>query len=561
MSSINTLNDEDFLKGVDPVTFEVVRSGLYAICEEMKSSIMRASFSPLLSLSADLSCALLDVEGQVVAQGNDIPVHLGAMPHSARGILARYPAETWQCGDAVLNNDPYSGGSHLPDMTLLTGIFAEEQLIGFAASRVHWPDVGGAAPGSSSVTDEIIKEGLRLPPVKIVKAGAIDDELWSVLFANVRVPLDRIGDFKAQIAGNMRGVERVESLIERYGASVLAKILNATQSYSHRLIEAVLAQLPDGIYSASHHLDGDGFVEDYGDGALRIHVTIKKSGTSFHCDFTGTASQARGPMNAPLSVTTSVCNYVLLALAGGDVQPNSGAYRPLRVTAPEGTLVNPRYPAPVVAGNTEMSNRLVDLLLEALAPAVPDLAIGASYGCAGVWAIGGVDPVRERRFVHLETTGGGMGASSDGAGLDGHRVHMGNTMNLPIEAVEAALPIRIDAYELIDGSGGEGLHDGGMGVRRSVLALVDDTQFSLLFERALHPAPGAAGGGAGRTARFLIQHADGSITPLRSKTLAGHLKAGDMLVMETAGGGGWGKKAAHRTIASADNTICADQVT
>lgn len=536
------VNEVDGILKSDPVTFEVIRSGLYAICEEMKSSIMRASFSPLLSLSADLSCALLDVDGEVVAQGNDIPVHLGAMPHSARGILARYPSHTWRPGDAVLCNDPYSGGSHLPDMTLLTGAFAEGALIGFSASRVHWPDIGGSSPGSSSVTDEIIKEGLRLPPVKIVEAGKVQEELWSVLFANVRVPDDRKGDFKAQIAGNARGVARLEGLAQRYGSSTLQKILAATQSYSQKLVEDVIARIPDGTYRAHHHLDGDGYVEDHGEGPLRIEVTITKAGKGLHCDFTGTGPQARGPMNAPLSVTTSACNYLLLALAGGEVQPNSGAYRPLKVTAPPGTLVNPAYPAPVVAGNTEMSNRLVDLLLEALAPAVPELAIGASYGCAGVWAVGGFDERRRRAFVHLETTGGGMGASSGSSGLSGHRVHMGNTMNLPIEAVEAGLPIRIDAYELIDGSGGKGQHAGGLGARRVVRALADGIQFSLLFERALHPAKGVAGGGEGAPAKFFIRHADGTETALGSKTVAGRLRAGDSLFMETAGGGGWGQE-------------------
>lgn len=531
----------------DAITFEVVRSGLYAICEEMKSQIMRASFSQLLSLSADLSCALLDRDGNVVAQGNDIPVHLGAMPHSARGILERFPAPRWSPGDAVLCNDPYRGGSHLPDMTLLTGAFADGELIGFAASRVHWPDVGGSAPGSSAVTDEILKEGLRLPPVRIVKRGEIDDELQSVIFANVRVPSDRMGDFRAQVAGNARGVERMEGLARRYGAARLRSILAATQAYSERLMQDVIAAIPDGTYGARHHLDGDGFVEDHGDGPLEIAVTITKTGTSFHCDFTGTAPQTRGPVNAPLSVTTSACCYVLLALAGGMIQPNSGAYRPLVVTAPEGTLVNPRYPAPVVAGNTEMSNRLVDLLIEAIAPAAPEMAIGASYGCAGVWTVAGVDPAHGKRFVHYETLGGGMGASSAGRGLDGHRVHMGNTMNLPIEAVEAAIPIRMEAYELIDGSGGAGAHAGGMGVRRKLRALVDGVQFSLLFERALHAAGGAAGGANGARARFYLRHADGTATPLRSKTASAELAPGDELVMETAGGGGWGRPGSGST--------------
>lgn len=524
----------------DAITFEVVRSGLYAICEEMKSQIMRASFSPLLSLSADLSCALIDVHGNVVAQGNDIPVHLGAMPFSAQGILKRYPAADWQPGDAVLCNDPYSGGSHLPDMTLLTGAFAEDGLVGFAASRVHWPDIGGAAPGSSSVTDEIIKEGLRLPPVRILRAGVVNDELWSVLFANVRVPNDRVGDFKAQVAGNARGVARMEGLARRYGARALRDILEITQTYSQRLMETVIEAIPDGTYRARHHLDGDGYVVDRGDGPLEIAVTITKSGRTLHCDFTGTAPQARGPMNAPIAVTSSACNYLMLALAGGDVQPNSGAYRPLTITAPPGTLVNASYPAPVVAGNTEMSTRLVDLLLEALAPAVPALAIGASYGCAGVWTVGGFDPRRARPFVHYETVGGGMGASRGGPGLSGHRVHMGNTMNLPIEDVEAALPIRIDAYELIDGTGGSGTHAGGLGARRVVRALVDGVQFSLLFERAHHPAQGAAGGGAGAPARFYVRRADGTREDLESKTAVGRLDTGDVLYMETAGGGGWG---------------------
>jgi N-methylhydantoinase B len=524
----------------DPVTFEVARAGLYAICEEMKSVMTQAAFSPLLSLSADLSCALLDVKGDVVAQGNDIPVHLGAMPYSARGILAKFPSDTWRLGDAVLCNDPYSGGSHLPDMTLLTGIFDEVGLIGFSASRVHWPDIGGSAPGSSAVTDEIVKEGLRIPPVRIIQQGVMNPDIAAILFANVRVPEDRLGDFKAQVACNERGAARVGELSARYGGGVLREILAETQSYSRSLVENMLRELPDGRYCATQHLDGDGYVEDTGDGPLGVTVTIEKTGARIHCDFTGTMPQTRGPMNAPISVTASACCYVLLALSGGDVPPNSGAYRPLTITAPKGSLVNAAYPAPVVAGNTEMSNRLVDLILEALAPAMPDQVIGGSYGCAGVWAIGGWDDTRERHFVHLETIGGGMGASRHGPGLDGHRVHMGNTMNLPIEAVEMALPARILEYSLIEGSGGHGHHRGGMGSRRVVEALADNVTFSLLFERAHHPAPGAAGGRSGRVAGFSVTRADASEIKLSSKSVAGRLDTGDRLVMETAGGGGWG---------------------
>ena len=524
----------------DPITFEVVRGGLYAICEEMKSVMTRAAFSPLLSLSADLSCALLDERGDVVAQGNDIPVHLGAMPHSARGILARFPLAVWRPGDVVLSNDPYSGGSHLPDMTMLSPIFDGPSVRGFAASRVHWPDIGGSAPGSSAVTDEIIKEGLRIPPVRVMREGKPEDGVTTMLFANVRVPGDRRGDFQAQIACNARGVARVGDLIARYGGDTVRAIFAAAQAYSQHQVEEALGRLADGRYGATHHLDGDGYVEDTGDGPLGLTVTVEKTGRTLSCDFTGTAPQARGPINAPLSVTASACCYVLLALSGGAVPPNSGAYRPLRLTAPEGSLVNCVYPAPVVSGNTEMSNRLVDLLFDALAPAMGEDAIGGSYGTAGVFAIGGWDGARERHFVHLETIGGGMGASARGPGLSGHRTHMGNTMNLPIEAVEAANPVRTESYALIDGSGGGGRNKGGLGVRRTLRALGDGIQFSLLFERALHPAAGAAGGNAGRPASFHVARANGEREALSSKTLAGTLNTGDLLVIETAGGGGWG---------------------
>jgi N-methylhydantoinase B len=263
-------------------------------------------------------------------------------------------------------------------------------------------------------------------------------------------------------------------------------------------------------------------------------------GNTLSCDFSGTGPQATGPINAPISVTASACYYFTLALSGGDVPPNSGAYRQVDVIAPEGSLVNCTYPAPVVSGNTEMSNRLVDLLFEAIAPAVPGAAIGGSYGTAGICAFGGWDEARGRHFVHVESLGGGMGASRSGPGLDGHRTHMGNTMNLPVEATEAACPVRIETYALVDGSGGEGAWRGGMGVRRVLRALGDDVRFSLLFERILHPAHGAAGGGPGRTAQFFAERADGTRQRLSSKTAVGHLRKGELLCMETAGGGAWG---------------------
>ena len=299
----------------------------------------------------------------MVAQGSDIPVHLGAMPFSAKGIIEAFPLETWRPGDAVLNNDPYSGGSHLPDMTLLTPVFDDDGVVGFTASRVHWPDVGGSAAGSSSVTDEIVKEGIRVPPVKIIREGTPDEGVWTLLFANVRIPEDRIGDFRAQVACNARGVQRIEQQIARYGGAAVRQIFAETQDYSQRMVETVLTEIPDGTYRAVHHLDGDGYSEDSGHGDFGISVKIEKRGAQLHFDFTGTNGQARGPVNAVRG------HGIGLLLHDSGVGGRFGAAELWRLpggpyNGAGSTLVNPIYPAPVVAANTETSNRIVDVLLD-----------------------------------------------------------------------------------------------------------------------------------------------------------------------------------------------------
>jgi N-methylhydantoinase B len=527
------------LRQSDPVTFEVVRNALYAICEEMKAVMMRASFSPLLSLSADLSCALLDASGEVVAQGNDIPVHLGAMPFTARGVLSRLPAESWRPGDAALTNDPYLGNNHLPDMTLLTAIHDDRGLLGFSASRVHWPDIGGIAAGSSSVTDHILKEGVRVPPTKVVREGRVDEGVMGLLLANVRVPEDRMGDFRAQVACNRRGLERLAELSRRYGGDVLRRVFAETQDYSEFQVRAVLRALPDGRWTAEDWLDGDGFEEGPPE-RFTIRVAIEKRGEAIEADFAGSAPAVRGPINAPFAVTASSCYYVLMALAGGSVPPNSGAYRPMAVRAPAGSIVHAQYPSPVVSANTETSSRIADLLLLALQPALGERAVGGGYGSAAILTLGGLDPRTGRPFVNYETIGGGMGASAAAPGLSGHRVHMGNTMNLPVESLEAAFPMQVLEYALIDGSGGAGRQSGGLGVRRSVRALADNLEFSLLCERRLRPAHGAMGGGPGAPARFTLRR-DGGEEALPSKVAPRRLDTGDEVVVETAGGGGWGE--------------------
>ncbi|MCL1483740.1 MULTISPECIES: hydantoinase B/oxoprolinase family protein [unclassified Marinobacter] len=522
----------------DPVTFEVVKSALYAICAEMKSIIMRTSFSPLLSLSADLSCALLDERCNVIAQGEDIPVHLGAARFTGLAALARYPVETWREGDGVLLNDPYEGGTHLPDMSLLTPIFLKGLHVGFVLSRIHWPDVGGIAAGSSSVCDEIIKEGLRVPPIKIIEEGVVRGDILRLILANVRVPEDRNGDFQAALAGHARATERVVKLCERYGTETIVKIMGDTQRYSRRLVEARLTELPDAEVFHEETLDGDGISAN---AAPLVKVRIRKTGANMTFDFTGSSPCVAGPINAPLPVTASAVYYTVLSFLGGTIAPNSGVYESIEVIAPAGTIVNATYPAPVVAANTETANRIADILLGALGKAYPTQVCAGSYGSACVYTMGGIDPEHQRAFVHYETIGGGMGGTATSRGSSGMRVHMGNTMNLPIEGMEASLPVRFINYEIVRGSGGDGLYAGGDGVRKTIEVLADGIQTSLLGERTRTPAAGIGGGENGALARFSLHTAQGT-RELDAKSGPHLLNKGDRLEMVTAGGGGWGTK-------------------
>ena len=532
----------------DLITFEIVRGALSGIAEEMKNVVMRGSFSPLLSLSGDLSCAVADRDGNVVAQGEDIPVHLGAMPFTLRGLLTDPRIDPRAAplvpGDVLITNDPYAGGNHLPDVTVVTPVFQGGKLLAFCASRVHWPDVGGSNAGSSASVDDVLKEGVRIPPAKLARGGTLNEDLIAVLLANMRLPEDRRGDLEAQLAGNRRGCARITELADRYGPDVITQVLADTQAYSRALVRRGLAELPDGVFEHAETLDDDGFGTPPSD--LVLQVRVDKHGGQIHCDFTGTSRCARGSVNAPLSVTASSTYYSVLALLGGRITPNSGAYQPIRITAPPGTLVHATHPHPVVAANTETSSRIVDVVLGALARAAPDRVAAGSYGSAGVYTLSGVDPRNGRTFVHYETIGGGMGATCHGPGPGGMRVHMGNTMNLPAEAIESRAPVLIRRYELIPRSGGPGEHAGGTGVRKVIESTTDRLEFSVLGERADSPAAGHAGGGPGRRAGFTLRTADGTRTDLPSKTSSPpYLDRGDQLWLETAGGGGYGTAEAH----------------
>ena len=519
----------------DPVTFEVIRSALYSACAEMKAVIMRTSFSPLLSLSADLSCALMDADGRIVAQGNDIPVHLGAVPYTIRAALEAFPPGTWRNGDGILLNDPYSGGTHLPDMSFICPVYADDRLLAFSLSRVHWPDVGGVAPGSSSISDEIFKEGIRIPPLKIIDRGRVRDDVLNLILANVRVPADRRGDFNAQVAGAERMRVRVLDLAARYGVPDVVDAMRDTLVYSRRLVERRLAAMPDASVRHEEALDGDGLSPDT---RPNIMVSVRKEGSRFSVDFTGSDPCVRGPVNAPIAVTASAVFYVLLGFCGGDIPPNEGVYQVAELTVPDASVVNARYPAPVVAANTETSNRIVDVLLGALAKAYPDRVPGGSYGSACVYTLGSTDPSSGPPFVHYETVGGGSGAHRAGPGTSGMRVHMGNTMNLPIEAMESLLPVRFLAYEIVRGSGGAGRHAGGNGVRKELECLANGVQASVLGERTTTRAHGVGRAEAGAAARFILRKGDTTVD-LPAKSGPHRLDKGDRLEMVTAGGGGW----------------------
>ena len=520
----------------DPVTFEILKNSLYAICDEMKSVIMRASFSPLLSLSADLSCVLVDTRGSVIAQGVDIPVHLGAATFTAKAVLERFPLSSWSDGDGVIVNDPYLGGTHLPDVSLLTPVYSASNLLIFVLSRMHWPDIGGIAAGSSSVTDEILKEGLRIPPVKIIEKGKLRRDLLDFILANVRVPRDREGDFYAALSGHKRATKRVSSLVERHGEKTFALVVKETLAHSARRASARLKLLPDSTVEHSETLDGDGIDESANP---RICVKITKSSDEITFDFRGSSGAVKGPINAPLPVTSAAVFYIVLCLVGGDISPNSGVYSKVSILTEKGSIVDAQFPSPVVAANTETANRIVDILWAALSKAYPDLSPAGSYGSACVYTLSALAKGPSEPFVHYETIGGGLGGSSDGPGLSGFRVHMGNTMNLPIESLEASMPLRFHSYEIVPETAGQGRNPGGGGVRKIVEALIDGVEASVLGERTQSAAHGVSGGSPGGLAQFQLIR-NGVTFELGSKSGPHLLNKGDRLVMLTAGGGGWG---------------------
>lgn len=523
---------------LDPIRLEVYKHRFAAIAEEMGVVLQRAAYSPNIKERRDFSCALFNARGEMVAQAAHIPVHLGSMPLSVAAALEGFDLAP---GDVVLLNDPFRGGTHLPDLTMVAPVFVpvdgEEHLLGFVANRAHHADVGGMAPGSMPLAREIYQEGLIIPPVKLVEGGRRNEAVWHLLLANVRTPEERAGDLEAQLAANRRGAARLAELVAAHGWEEVTAAMDALLAYTERLTRRLLADLPDGIFTFTDYLDDNGL----DDRPVPITVRVTIAGEEATVDFTGSAPQQPGSVNAVYAITLSAVFYVFRCLLGLDAPNNTGCLRPIRVVAPAGTVVNARPPAPVAGGNVETSQRIVDVLLGALAQACPNRIPAASQGTMNNLTIGGWDPERGRAFAYYETIGGGMGARPGKDGPSAVHSHMTNTLNTPVEALEFAYPLRVLRYEVRRGSGGRGRYRGGDGIVRAVQTLVP-AQVSLLTERRRLRPYGLAGGEPGQPGENLLQRGD------RVERLPGKgtfdLQPGDVLVIATPGGGGWGKAVA-----------------
>jgi len=558
----------------DPVELEIFKNLYHSIAEEMGAALRCTAFSPNIKERRDYSCAVFDGTGEVIAMGDHMPVHLGSMPMSVRAAI---DAGTMEPGDIVMLNDPFRGGTHLPDITLVAPVYVTGRtrlgkLRGrgrprhirpdfYVASRAHHADVGGAYPGSMGLCREIYQEGVRIPPVKLMRRGAMDADVLAMLLNNVRTPEEREGDLGAQIAACHTGSERLHEVCSRYGVERARRAAGDLLDYSEELMRAFLQRVPAGEYRAEDFLDGDGVSERPIKIAVwvRVQHTLAKRrqgavataggdasatrgrGRPRHIvtvDFTGSDAQVEGSVNAVAAITYSACFYVFRCLLAEDVPAAAGLMRPIQVIVPEGTIVNARPPAAVAGGNVETSQRIVDVLLRALAQAIPDRIPAAASGTMNNLTVGGIDPRTSEPFAYYETIAGGMGARPIKPGVSGVHTHMTNSLNTPAEALEYAYPLRVRRYSLRPGSGGEGKFRGGDGIVREIEVLTD-CEVTLLADRRARGPWGLSGGVDGAPGKTFIMRRDGSVEPMPGK-FSTRLRPGERITIETPGGGGWG---------------------
>ena len=521
---------------VDAVDLAVFGSAMHSVAEEMGAALRRTAISPNIKERRDYSCAVFDAEARVLAMGDHMPVHLGSMPMSVAAAVASL---TLGPGDLATLNDPYAGGTHLPDITMVLPVFVtgEHAPVFYVAARAHHADVGGMYAGSMGPAREIFQEGLRIPPVRLIRAGALDREMLSLVLANVRTPAEREGDLQAQIGACRVGEARLLELLERFGRARLPALGEALLDHSERLVRAELQSMPAGEFAAGDFLDDDGVT----DAPIRIAVRLRldPQAGAIEVDFAGSAAQVAGSVNAVRAITLSACFYVLRCLLGERAPSTAGLLRPLTLRTEAGSVVDARSPAPVAGGNVETSQRIVDVLLRALAKAAPERVPAASAGTMSNLTIGGVDPRNGRAWTYYETTAGGMGARPGMDGLSGVQTHMTNSLNTPIEALEFAYPLRVRRYAYRRGSGGAGRWRGGDGLVREV-ELLGEGEVTLLADRRRSAPYGLRGGGEGARGRAVLCEGGADEEELPGKC-SRRVQAGAVLRLETPGGGGWGE--------------------
>jgi N-methylhydantoinase B len=517
----------------DPIELELFRHLLVSIAEEMGAVLRKTSYSANIKERRDYSCAVYDAAGETVAMGDHMPVHLGAMPLSVRYATQAF---NLQPGDVAILNDPFRGGTHLPDITAVSAVFLKgaRKPAFYVANRAHHADVGGMSPGSMPLAREIYQEGIRIPPVLLVRGGRMDRPLLDLILANVRTPVEREGDLLAQCMAIKRGEQRLLEMAAKYGLPTVRRNMTALTDYSERMMRAAIRRLPSGTYRAEDFLDNDGIT----DRPVKIAATVTILGDRARIDFSGSDAQVEGSVNANYAVAVSAATYVFRCLVREDIPYTSGIMRPLEVVAPSGLVVSAQPPAAMAAGNVETSQRITDVVLRALAQAAPELIPAASSGTMNNLTFGGWDPVRGRAFAYYETIAGGMGASSLSDGASATHTHMTNSWNTPVEAFEHLYPLRIRAYRIRSGSGGKGLHRGGDGIVRE-FEFLTKADVTILSDRRERGPYGLSGGSAGTPGKNSLSRGE------RTSAIPGkarfEVQPNDVLRIESPGGGGYGQ--------------------
>ncbi|MCZ6532709.1 MAG: hydantoinase B/oxoprolinase family protein [SAR324 cluster bacterium] len=533
-SQINSPAKQPFLgDGLDPVRFEVIRNALVAITEEMSATLRRAAYSTNIKTRGDFSCAFFDRQCRAVAQAFAQPSHLGSLAHIVPRAIEKYGADNLRDGDSLLTNDPFTGGVHLNDITLITPLYYQQELFGFMANIAHHVDVGGGAPGSIGISTEIYQEGLIIPPILFVRDGVIEDNVFNLIRSNFRGVHEISGDFRAQTAANRLGARRMQELLGKYGAQELRSYMGALLDYTERRAAQEFSQFPDGSYSAESWMDGDGVTDE----PIRFTMTVHIDQGKLAVDLSECDPQRGSPTNATFSQTYSAIVYVLKCLLSPDLPVNDGLYRLVDIRTRPGTIVHAQHPAAVAAG-WEVAVNLCDLMFKALAPAMPERVVACGKGIMCNLAFGGSHPETGEYFTYYETIAGGYGATIRNDGMDAVQAHFQNTENAPVEETEYHYPVRILRYEMIDDSEGAGEHRGGMGVRRDYTFPGHQPSFSILSDRADFPPWGLFGGGEARPAKYIL-NPDGEARELPSK-ITFTVKKDEVLSVQTPGGGGCG---------------------